>query len=330
MTAADAFPELPTIDVGGLWGGSGPEVTAIDARIGDSLAQRGGLVVTGFPDAARLAELADLMLRFFELSDSEKRSVATRETSSASTHIYRGYVSMLEANDFARSEMFDIGPEQPSAGPDLPGMSILEELSQWPKAEPVDGWQQAMRAWYDGLQELAKVLLSSIGRATDLPIEALLHLFAKDNSTLRILNYPGSSSGATPINVSGDGLALASDRHTDGAGLSLLWQAQPGLQAQGPDGTWFAIPARPDAVSIHLGDVLSLLTEGRLPPTPHRVLASEGERRSIGFFLEPSLAAPMRPLSAAGQPVNVRQTYGAELLRRLRSYPTMAPFIPEV
>jgi len=152
-------------------------------------------------------------------------------------------------------------------------------------------------------------------------------VFRKGNSTLRLLNYPALAAESA-VARSETGAALMTDRHTDGSGLSLLWQDRPGLQAQAPDGTWFDIPATPGTVSVHLGDVLSALSDGVLPPTPHRVLAAEGARRSIGFFLEPRLDAPIRPLSRHGQPVMSEETYGAKLLARLRTYPSIAEHIP--
>jgi len=125
--------------------------------------------------------------------------------------------------------------------------------------------------------------------------------------------------------------ALAAGRHTDGAGVSLLWQAQPGLQAQSSDGTWRHVPAIDNCVSVHLGDVLEIMTDGRVPATPHRVLDLGGPRQSVGFFLEPALGAKLstpEPLSGSADDEAARGTYGWHLLRRINGYGEAANLVP--
>ena len=127
-------------------------------------------------------------------------------------------------------------------------------------------------------------------------------------------------------------LPLAAGRHTDAAGVSLLWQREPGLQAQAPDGLWRDVPRIDNCISVHLGDILEVMTDGRVPATPHRVIDHGTPRQSIGFFLEPALSAELSPLrleASSGEPDEAaRGTYCWHLLRRLSSYPENAPFVP--
>ncbi len=74
------------------------------------------------------------------------------------------------------------------------------------------------------------------------------------------------------MRLSETGELLAAGRHCDAAGLSLLWQDSLGLQAEAADGTWRTAPCRTNSISVHLGDVLSIMTEGKARATPHRVV----------------------------------------------------------
>lgn len=99
-----------------------------------------------------------------------------------------------------------------------------------------------------------------------------------------------------------------------------------GLQAAGPDGTWRDVPMLDGTVSVHLGTVLHLMTGGRIPATPHRVIDHGGARQSIGFFVEPGLATRLAPLDA---PVDdVHASYGWHLQERFHSMRGYAELVP--
>ena len=130
-----------------------------------------------------------------------------------------------------------------------------------------------------------------------------------------------------------DEATLVAGRHTDAAGVSLLWQAQPGLQAQSRDGIWRDVPPVANCISVHLGDVLEIMTDGRVPATPHRVLDKGCARQSIGFFLEPALGAKLSAVQPEDPPVVIdeeaaRGTYGWHLLRRMHGYSEVGQFVP--
>ena len=108
----------------------------------------------------------------------------------------------------------------------------------------------------------------------------------------------------------------------------------PGLQAQAPDGAWRDVPCAPNSISVHLGDVLEIMTEGRVPATPHRVIDHRKSRRSIGFFLEPALSARISPIHAVEQAhateSSAKGTYGWHLLKQLRGYEGYENLVPPV
>ena len=316
--------DLMTIDVPCLFNGSSEEREAMDWRVGQALTDHGGFVISGYPGAEKVDERALKMMAFFDLSEAEKRKVASKASNPNGKTIYRGYAASLEPDAWAHNEIYDIGPEKPFGGPAIEGMAVFSEENIWPDVEPSPGWQAAMRAYYAHLAEIAMAIMLSAGRFAGFSDRELSARFREGNSTLRLLNYPVRPKGTRVTNempdsrqLQDDAPALATGRHTDAAGVSILWQRQPGLQAQAPDGQWRDVPMIKDCLSVHLGTVLEIMTEGKVPATPHRVIDRGGARQSIGFFLEPGLGAQLTPMTAGGTASDsVTGTYGWHLQER--------------
>ncbi|MGK0359242.1 MAG: isopenicillin N synthase-like dioxygenase [Bradymonadia bacterium] len=154
-----------------------------------------------------------------------------------------------------------------------------------------------MRQLYAALDHLAFGLLDAIARY--LQIEpALLQALAKDgNSVLRIINYPDLDAPA-PAG------AIRAAAHEDVNLLTILPVAtRPGLQILTPDGHWMQVEAPRGAMICDTGDMMALLTQGRMPATTHRVVnpagASDGGRLSIPFFMHPHPDAMLAPLDGS-------------------------------
>ncbi|MCV6583957.1 MAG: hypothetical protein OIF47_00330 [Marinibacterium sp.] len=300
---------IEPVDISALFGPvASPGIAECDAAIWAGLRRSGAIVIHGYPDADQVDRRARRGLEVFTFPRAERRALTTRLIEPENPNTYRGYwpctPDRLLQNDF-----FDVGPAQPAPGPDLPGMEIFAEPTPWPTARP--GWARDVRAHYDHLNAIAQALIRSVGRSAGFDAAMIGARFDGAHSTLRYLSYaPGAGLDA----------GFSAARHTDASGLSLLWQDQPGLEAQGQDGVWRAIPMRPDTLSVHVGDVMTGLTAGAVPATPHRVRASDRPRRSVGFFLEPALSAPVTPADHDGGP-DVRDSYGWQLLRTFAARP---------
>lgn len=331
--------DLAIIDIAPLFQGDRRARQAIDERIGQVIFETGGFVIAGYPDAERVDARAHELLAFFDLSDESKLSVASRAMNPEGSRIYRGYFASLGPDSWAHNEIYDIGPEDPVGGPAIAGMDVFAETNIWPAVEPVPGWRRAMRDHYVQMERVARTVMLSIGRAAGFEDEDLLSRFDGGNSTLRLLNYPTRPDGLSivdelPDDRFGDdeGLPLATGRHTDAAGVSLLWQRQPGLQAQAPDGTWRDVPRLENGISVHLGDVLEIMTDGRVPATPHRVIDQGTPRQSIGFFLEPALSAQLAPIEAkvdfSDAVAAARGTYGWHLQARFHEQKGYEHLVP--
>ena len=328
--------DLITIDIAPLFKGSLEERRATDERIGHALMSHGGFVVSNYPDAEKVDERALKMLSFFELSEADKRAVASKATYPDGKTVYRGYAASLEPDGWAFNEIYDIGPEKPFAGPTVEGMAVFSEENIWPDVEPCPGWKLAMRAYYAHLHGVANAVMLSAGRFAGFSDRELEARFCEGNSTLRLLNYPVKPADMRITNEMPDTrcrdeetLPLATGRHTDAAGVSILWQRQPGLQAQAPDGTWRDVAKIKDCLSVHLGTVLEIMTGGKVPATPHRVIDHGIPRQSIGFFLEPGLGAQLAPLTAeVASSESVTGTYGWHLQERFHQQKGYEHLVP--
>ncbi len=300
---------VDTVDIGALFGPAGTVREACDAALWDGLRRTGSVVITGHPEADRVDDRARAGLRIFELSVEAKSRIATRLIVAGNANAYRGFWPR-RTGSLLQNEFYDVGPEMPAPGPNLPGIDILTEPTPWPDPEPAPGWRGIVRAHYDHLNRVAQAMILSIGRSAGFDEDAIRARFAGSHSTLRFLNYPEDARAPA---TEADGARVSGGRHTDASGLSLLWQAQPGLQAQGQDGRFRDIPMMGNAISVHVGDVMTRLTRGAVPATPHRVLSGSGPRQSVGFFLEPALMAPVTPADHM-DPTGVTDTYAWQLL----------------
>lgn len=321
------FPNAPIIDVAPLFAGEGSARAATVQAIGEAVNTSGVFVARGAPEAALTDSRGITMLQFFALSEAEKAAVATRRNRPQARNTYRGYVSTFEENRWAYNEMYDIGPERPVTAPPLRGAEIFTEANAWPAREPTPGWRQAMLAYFTQMEALGAALLYALTDCLGLPRDAVAARFEQGNSTLRLLNYPTRPDSLTvgeplpdELRADDERPQLVTGRHTDACALSLLWQREPGLQGQAPDGTWYAVPPEPNSVSVHLGDVVEQITGGRLPATPHRVTDSGAPRGSIGFFLEPKLEASCASFFGKAETLPGGDSYAAHLLRRFSSY----------
>ena len=64
--------------------------------------------------------------------------------------------------------------------------------------------------------------------------------------------------------------------------------------------------------------MLSVISGGRWPSTPHRVVLNERERYSVAFFFDPNFDAAIYPMLSAGLPSRevLQVHYGEYLMER--------------
>ena len=106
----------------------------------------------------------------------------------------------------------------------------------------------------------------------------------KGNSVLRLIHYP-------PVNDSSN--LQRARAHEDINLITLLVGAEEsGLEVLSKSGEWIPIESRSKSIVCNIGDMMQLVTRGRLKSTTHRVVEyGKGEpksRYSMPFFLHPS------------------------------------------
>jgi isopenicillin N synthase-like dioxygenase len=105
--------------------------------------------------------------------------------------------------------------------------------------------------------------------------------------TLNLIHYP-----ATQSNVN-DGI-YGIYPHSDWGFLTFLYTDEIGLQILNGD-TWIDIPLEKNKFIINVGDMMEVLTCGKLKSTNHRVLVRNKEKYSIALFYEPNLNSIIKP-----------------------------------
>lgn len=322
--------DLRTIDIGPLFGSEKAGRRRVDDAIGAAVEEHGGFVVSGFPGQEHVDALASTLLAFYDMPERERRSVASVITDPEGPAVYRGWKSFLQPEAWAYNQMYDIGPRHPHPAPAVPGMHHFAEANSLPTTEPCAGWYAAVHHYYDLMLDMGTRVMLSAARWAGFDDALVEAGFREGNSTLRLLDYPPKPAELT---IQSEGLhgrpPLAASKHTDVAGVSLLWQQQPGLQAQSRDRVWRDVPMAPNTVSVHLGTVLQLMTDGRVPATPHRVLDKGGHRQSVAFFVEPGLGTRLAPV-AAGEAADPTApgTYGWHLQERFSQMEGYRDIIP--
>lgn len=329
-------PDLVVIDIEPLFHPDPICWSGVDAAVGEAIERQGAFVVAGYPQAERVDEWARTLLRFYDIPESDRRQVASIITDPAGPAVYRGWKSFLQPDAWAYNQMFDIGPRNPHPAPPVVGMHHFAEPNTLPTAEPCPGWFTAIDCYYDLMLDMGTRVMLSASRWAGFDDQQIAEGFRSGNSTLRLLDYPQKPHDLI-INSEGRDVPgrppLAASKHTDVAGVSLLWQREPGLQAQSADRTWHDVPMLPNTVSVHLGTVLQLMTDGRVPATPHRVVDHGQHRQSVAFFVEPGLGTRLAPLQRHTEPGEAPDpagpgTYGWHLQERfsqMEGYRTIIP-----
>jgi 2-oxoglutarate dioxygenase / 2-oxoglutarate/L-arginine monooxygenase/decarboxylase len=171
----------------------------------------------------------------------------------------------------------------------------------WPDLE----YRLAMRAFMDEAGAVGERLLRLIALGLGLPsIDALTRLTIDGWHHMFMLRRPLTAN--TPRGRTAPGL------------LGIVAQDARGRLFVRPEGApWTLVRPEPNALSVFPGDLMSFLTDGLLPSTPHKVEPTESEHLTLAYFHEPSFEAELRPLGG-GDPIH----YGTYVTTTfMRCYP---------
>ncbi|KAK8966237.1 Flavonol synthase/flavanone 3-hydroxylase [Platanthera guangdongensis] len=264
-------PEIPVADLGG-----GKGEGAMEAVV--KAAEEWGIfqvVNHGIP-AKAVKELQRVGSEFFELPQAEKEKYAMKEGK------IEGYGTKLQKEVKGKKAWVDFLFHNV-----WPPASI--DLAVWPENPPE--YRKVNEEYTQHLLIVAENLMKWLSEGLGLEGHALRMALGGDELEylLKINYYPPCPR---------PDLALGVVAHTDLSAITILVPNEvPGLQFF-RDGCWFDVKYVPNALIIHIGDQIEILSNGRYKSVLHRTTVSkEKTRMSWPVFIAPPPEKIIGPLS---------------------------------
>ncbi|XP_050213390.1 1-aminocyclopropane-1-carboxylate oxidase 5 [Mercurialis annua] len=168
--------------------------------------------------------------------------------------------------------------------------TLLDD-NEWPSKTP--GFKETMAEYRAELKKLAERVMGVMDENLGLPKGYIKKAFNDgegDNAFFgtKVSHYPPCPHPE---------LVTGLRAHTDAGGVILLFQDDEvgGLQIL-KDGQWIDVQPLKNTIVINTGDQIEVLSNGKYKSTWHRVLPyTQGNRRSIASFYNPSLKATIAP-----------------------------------
>jgi isopenicillin N synthase-like dioxygenase len=208
-------------------------------------------------------------------------------------------------------EFFHVGRDLPDLGPG--------GANAFPGAVPE--LESTARALFDALDGVAGTLLDALADGFGVDRSTFRPMIRGGNSILRLIHYPRLADAFIPGGV-------RAAEHEDINLLTLLCEStSAGLEILTRDGRWLPVEAPPGHIVVDSGDMMQLLTNGKIPSTTHRVVnppspEEDVVRYSMPFFVHPYPDCPLAPLpfclSPGEAPKYAPTTARGFLERRLR------------
>jgi isopenicillin N synthase-like dioxygenase len=217
----------------------------------------------------------DYAKKFFDLDVIVKNSYSHRENAGARGYTPFGKETALGETIPDLKEFWHHGP-------------IIDEtydsrIMRNVQVNEIDDFNSVFDDLFNQMNKLGVQLLSSISLTLDLDSNHFYNSISKGNSLLRLIHYPPSNT---------NNLYRARE-HADINLITLLIGAnEPGLEVKDKLGNWIPVSSSYDEIVCNIGDMMQLITEGKLKSTPHRVVKYKTDeiksRYSIPFFMHPS------------------------------------------
>lgn len=261
---------------------------------------------------AEISQIFEANHAFHRLAQQDKEAIAVNA-------FHRGYIgkgasktvtsTVATATHSNRSESFmmmqSVSPDHGQWG------SAIFGPNQWPKSLG-NHFRTQCFSYFKAMQNLAEELTQRLAVALGLGPDTFSHWFTEPTVFLRLLKYPAATTTDPQVE-------FGSAPHTDHGFLTLVAQdTTSGLQVQGTDGTWIPLPPVRNALVLNVADMLSVISGGRWPSSPHRVVLNRNERYSTAFFYDPNFSAMIEPQVPPTTPNgnDARILYGEYLMAR--------------
>jgi isopenicillin N synthase-like dioxygenase len=299
--------KVPLVDFSALSDPSRHEQTV--RTIGEALERFGFVALSGHGiDDELLADAYRVAGELFELDDEVKRAYETPHDGRQRGYTPHGTEHAKGQPHADLKEFWHVGRQVPADHPDA--LSGELPTNQWPAELPV--MQPTFLELFRQMEHFGDQLLAVIAEHLGWPSDAFAPQTRDGNSVLRIIHYP-------PIVGAVDGQVRAAAHEDINLITVLPVSTAPGLELLTRDGQWIAVDPPAGTVICDTGDMMQVLTDGRLPATTHRVVNppepdASRARYSMPFFMHPRNEVVLRPARDGNEPI----TAGSFLRERLR------------
>ena len=249
----------------------------------------GFIVLRDHPiDEALLNRAYALAEEFFALPEQTKLSYANLEGGGQ-----RGYTPFGREHAKGRTiadlkEFWHVGRD-------------LEPGDRYHGAYPPNAWpseipefRSVFQRVYRELDRVGHAMLQALTGPLDVPSDFFYEMTKDGDSILRLLHYP-----PVPADLASQG-AIRAAPHEDINFITILAAATAsGLELKDRDGRWLPIESDHNSLIVDAGDMLSRLTNDRIPSTTHQVVnptGDHGHRYSMPFFIHPHSKASLKCL----------------------------------
>lgn len=166
---------------------------------------------------------------------------------------------------------------------------IKEQLSYRPNEINInEKYNNHFNKYHLFISFIAKQIFNNLLKYLNIP-----NYYNNSFNTLTILHYKKDND------ISND-LHIGIRPHSDWGFITVLWTDNDGLQIKNNDGIWIDVPTIPNHFIINIGDMLEILSSGKLKSTVHQVKVKD-EKYSMAFFYEPSLDTIIKPDNITGK-----------------------------
>jgi isopenicillin N synthase-like dioxygenase len=276
--------EIPIIDVGPYLGGRPGALARTAGELRDALEQVGFFVIVNHdvPDALIARTFAEAR-RFHDRPLDWKMALRMNEHNNGymAMNRYAVWTSDVNANTKPDlNEAFFVKRERATDDPLVMAGRRFAGPNRWPDDLP--GFREAVLAYTDTVDALARRLLPVCATALDLPGHYFDAAFAQSQFSFRLSHYPPVAAEANQFGIA---------PHTDANFLTFLAQTDvPGLQVRMPSGDWLDVPYVPGSFAVNSGDMMARWTNARFKSTPHRAVPPvDRHRYAIPYFLGPHM-----------------------------------------
>ena len=275
-TRHTAFQRLPIVDIGGLYANDASERQTCAQALGRAARDAGFLYIQGHQvPAEQIQALRACAQAYFAQPNAEKMRHYIGLSDNHCGYVPEGEEQFYGASQPDLKETFDVGfdlGDYDATAQSLHKRPMLG-VNPWPD---MPGFRTVVKSYYQSVYALSQVLFRGFALALGLPEDGLTQLVQYPPSQLRLVHYPYNPDA--PQDRPGIGA------HTDYECFTILLPTADGLEVQNGAGEWINAPVLPGTFVINIGDMLEVLSNGRLVATKHRVRKVQEERYAFPLF----------------------------------------------